>query len=212
MPDYEEYCKEIKELWDSHWLTNMGKKHKQLQAELETMLNVPHVTLYVNGHLALENVIASFNFPKGSEVITTPFTFASTTHAIVRNSLEPVFCDINPKDYTIDVTKIESLITDKTVAIVPVHVYGNMCDVEEIERIAKKYELKVIYDAAHAFGGFSIGHTFLHNPHAVQASDLIYGYKKPSQFSFNSMHFFGQMYLHAPQPVQFFSSHINFIT
>ena len=128
MPDYEEYCEEIKELWDSHWLTNMGKKHKQLQAELETMLDVPHVTLYVNGHLALENVIASFNFPKGSEVITTPFTFASTTHAIVRNGLEPVFCDINPKDYTIDVTKIESLITDKTVAIVPVHVYGNMCD------------------------------------------------------------------------------------
>ena len=113
MPDYEEYCEEIKELWDSHWLTNMGKKHKQLQAELETMLDVPHVTLYVNGHLALENVIASFNFPKGSEVITTPFTFASTTHAIVRNGLEPVFCDINPKDYTIDVTKIESLITDK---------------------------------------------------------------------------------------------------
>ena len=76
MPDYEEYCKEIKELWDSHWLTNMGKKHKQLQSELETMLNVPHVTLYVNGHLALENVIASFNFPKGSEVITTPFTLS----------------------------------------------------------------------------------------------------------------------------------------
>lgn len=152
MPDYEEYCEEIKELWDSHWLTNMGKKHKELQAKLEEMLGVPHVTLYTNGHLALENVIASFNFPKGSEVITTPFTFASTTHAIVRNGLEPVFCDINSDDYTIDVTKIEDLITDKTCAIVPVHVYGNMCDVEEIERIAKKHDLKVIYDAAHAFG------------------------------------------------------------
>lgn len=86
------------------------------------------------------------------EVITTPFTFASTTHAIVRNGCMPVFCDINPDDYTIDVSKIESLITDKTSAIVPVHVYGNICDVEEIERIANKYGLKVIYDAAHTFG------------------------------------------------------------
>ena len=152
MPDFEEYCEEIKELWDSHWLTNMGVKHKQLQAELEEMLGVPHVTLYTNGHLALENVIASMNLPNGGEVITTPFTFASTTHAIVRNGLEPVFCDINPDDYTIDVTKIESLITDKTCAIVPVHVYGNICNVDEIDRIAKKYDLKVIYDAAHAFG------------------------------------------------------------
>lgn len=152
MPDFEEYCEEIKELWDSHWLTNMGVKHKQIQAELEEMLGVPHVTLYTNGHLALENVIAAMNLPKDGEVITTSFTFASTTHAIVRNGLEPVFCDINPDDYTIDVTKIESLITDKTCAIVPVHVYGNICNVDEIERIAKKYDLKVIYDAAHAFG------------------------------------------------------------
>ena len=152
MPEYEEYCEEIKELWDSRWLTNMGVKHKQLQAELERMLGVPHVTLYTNGHLALENVIAAINLPKGGEVITTPFTFASTTHAIVRNGLEPIFCDINPDDYTIDVSKIEDLITDKTCAIIPVHVYGNICNVEEIDRIAKKYGLKVIYDAAHAFG------------------------------------------------------------
>lgn len=152
MPEFEEYIDEIRELWDTHWLTNMGKKHRQLQAELENYLNVPHVTLYANGHLALEFIISAMNFPKGAEVITTPFTFASTTHAIVRNGLVPVFCDINKNDYTIDVTKIEELITDKTVAIVPVHVYGNICDVEEIERIAKKYALKVIYDAAHAFG------------------------------------------------------------
>lgn len=152
MPEFEEYIDEIKELWDTHWLTNMGKKHRQLQAELENYLNVPHVTLYTNGHLALEFIISAMNFPKGAEVITTPFTFASTTHAIIRNGLVPVFCDINKNDYTIDVTKIEELITDKTVAIVPVHVYGNICDVEEIERIAKKYGLKVIYDAAHAFG------------------------------------------------------------
>jgi len=152
MPTFEEYCEEIKELWDSHWLTNMGVKHKQLQAELETYLKAPHVTLYTNGHLALENVIAAMNLPNGGEVITTPFTFVSTTHAIVRNGLVPVFCDVNDEDYTMDVTKIETLITDKTVAIVPVHVYGNLCNVDEIKRIADEHRLKVIYDAAHAFG------------------------------------------------------------
>ena len=152
MPTFEEYCEEIRGLWESHWLTNMGAKHQQLQAELEQRLGVPHVTLYTNGHLALENILEAMNLPKGSEVITTPFTFASTTHAIVRNGLVPVFCDVNDRDYTMDVTKIEPLITDRTVAIVPVHVYGNLCDVEAIDQIAKKYGLKVIYDAAHAFG------------------------------------------------------------
>ncbi len=152
MPDFEEYCEEIKELWESRWLTNMGVKHKKLQALLQEYLDVPFVTLFTNGHLALESAIAMMNFPAGGEVITTPFTFISTTHAITRSNLTPVFCDINEKDYTIDVTKIESLITDKTVAIIPVHVYGNVCNVEEIERIANKYSLKVIYDAAHAFG------------------------------------------------------------
>lgn len=152
MPEFAEFCEEIKDLWDSHWLTNMGAKHKQLQSELEAYLDVPHAILYTNGHLALENVIAAMDFPVGSEVITTPFTFVSTTHSIVRNGLVPVFCDINERDYTIDVEKIEALITDKTVAIVPVHVYGNLCDVDAIEAIAKKHNLKVIYDAAHAFG------------------------------------------------------------
>lgn len=151
MPSFEEYCDEIKDLWDSHWLTNMGAKHQQLQAGLEEFLECPHVILHTNGHLALENVIAAMNFPAGGEVITTPFTFASTTHAIVRNGLVPVFCDIDPDNYTVDVNKIEDLITEKTVAILPVHVYGNICDVDEIDRIAKKYGLKVIYDAAHAF-------------------------------------------------------------
>lgn len=152
MPDYEEYCEEIKDLWDSHWLTNMGIKHKQFQAELEKLLDVPHISLYTNGHLALENALAAMNLPKGGEVITSPFTFASTTHAIIRKGLNPVFCDIDPTYYTMDVTLIENLITDKTCAIVPVHVYGNICNTEEIERIARKYGLKVIYDAAHAFG------------------------------------------------------------
>lgn len=152
MPDYEEYCEEIKKLWDSHWLTNSGTEHQQLQAELESYLGCPHVVLYTNGHLALENVIAAMEFPRGAEVITTPFTFASTTHAITRNGLVPVFCDVDPELYTMDPAKIEELITAKTVAIVPVHVYGNLCDVEKISEIAKKHDLKVIYDAAHAFG------------------------------------------------------------
>lgn len=151
MPEFDEYCSEIKELWDSHWLTNMGTKHKQLQASLEAYLDCPHVTLYTNGHLALENAIAAMDLPKGGEVVTTPFTFASTTHAIVRCGLVPVFCDIDPEDFTMDVSKIEGLITEKTVAIVPVHVYGMLCDVDAIDCIAKKHSLKVIYDAAHAF-------------------------------------------------------------
>ena len=152
MPSFEEYCEEIKELWESHWLTNMGAKHKAFQAQLEQYLNTPHVSLYTNGHLALENVIAAMDLPQGSEVITTPFTFVSTTHSIVRNGLVPVFCDIDPVTYTLDVNKLEALITEKTSAIVPVHVYGNLCDVDTIAAIAKKHGLKVIYDAAHAFG------------------------------------------------------------
>ncbi len=152
MPSFEEYVEEIRELWETRWLTNMGVKHKELQQKLERYLNVPHVTLYANGHLALENAIAAFHLPEGGEVITTPFTFASTTHAIVRNNLVPIFCDVNPEDYTIDVQLLESKITDRTVAILPVHVYGSVCDVEAIQRIADRHGLKVIYDAAHSFG------------------------------------------------------------
>ena len=152
MPDYEEFCAEIRDLWDSHWLTNMGEKHNKLEEALKEYLKVPYITLFVNGHMALEDLIASFGLPEGSEVITTAFTFASTTHAIVRNGLKPVFCDIDPADCTMDGSKIEELITENTSAILPVHVYGNPCHVEEIEDIAKKHGLKVIYDAAHTFG------------------------------------------------------------
>ena len=150
MPPYEEYIEEIKDIWESRWLTNMGPKHNTLESKLKEYLSVDNISLFTNGHTALELCLQAMNL--SGEVITTPFTFASTTHAIVRNGLTPVFCDINPIDYTIDVTKIESLITDKTTAIVPVHVYGHVCDVEEIDRIANKYGLKVIYDAAHVFG------------------------------------------------------------
>ena len=150
MPSMEEYIEEIRSIWDSHWLTNMGEKHKALQAELQKYMGVPAVELLTNGHMALELSLQAMNLQ--GEVITTPFPFASTTHAIVRNGLEPVFCDIDPETYTMDVTQIERLITDRTCAILPVHVYGNVCNIEEIERIAHKYGLKVLYDAAHTFG------------------------------------------------------------
>ncbi len=150
LPEFDEYVNEIRDIWESHWLTNMGVKHQTLQNELKRYLEVDKIELFTNGHMALEMALQALNL-KG-EVITTPFTFASTTHAIVRNCLTPVFCDINPDDFTIDVNKIESLITDKTCAIMPVHVYGNVCDVEAIEQIAQKHNLKVIYDACHTFG------------------------------------------------------------
>lgn len=150
MPPFEEYVEAIRPLWDSVWLTNMGANHEELAKRLAEYLKVPLVSLFVNGHMALEMALQAMELE--GEVITTPFTFASTTHAIVRNALTPVFCDIDPDDYTIDASKIEDLITDRTCAIVPVHVYGSLCDVEKIDKIAKKHNLKVIYDAAHAFG------------------------------------------------------------
>ena len=150
MPEFEEYIEEIRDIWESRWLTNMGLKHQVFQEQLKEYLDVEDLDLLTNGHMALELSMQALNLQ--GEVITTPFTFASTTHAIVRNGLEPVFCDINPVDFTMDVSKIESLITDKTCAIAPVHVYGNVCNIDEIQRIAKKYGLKVIYDAAHTFG------------------------------------------------------------
>lgn len=152
MPPYEEYIEAIRPLWDTHWLTNMGKYHEELERKLRDYLDVSELSLMVNGHMALEMAIQTFDFAEGSEVITTPFTFVSTTHAIVRNHLKPVFCDVKLNDGTIDEKKIEDLITENTVAIVPVHVYGNVCNIEKIQEIAEKYNLKVIYDAAHAFG------------------------------------------------------------
>ena len=150
LPSMEEYIAEISPLWESHWLTNMGVKHEELRSKLKQYLDVTNIDLLTNGHMALELTLQAMNLQ--GEVITTPFTFASTTHAIVRNGMEPVFCDIKPDDFTIDPEKIENLITDRTSAIMPVDVYGNVCDVEAIDRIAQKYELKVIYDDAHAFG------------------------------------------------------------
>ncbi len=151
LPTLEEYVEEIRDIWTTGIMTHNGPKHEQLKKELEQFLGVYNITLFANGHLALELAFQGLNINEG-EVITTPFTFASTTQAILRNGLKPVFCDIRKDDYTLDADKIEPLITDKTVAIVPVHVYGNICDVDKIEAIAEKHHLKVIYDAAHAFG------------------------------------------------------------
>jgi len=150
MPELDEYINEIKEIWDTHWLTNMGPKHMQLQEALRCFMGVENVELFTNGHMAIELTLQAMKLR--GEVITTPFTFASTTHAIVRNGLEPVFCDIDPVTFTMDTGKLESLITERTCAILPVHVYGNVCNIEEIDGIARKYGLRVIYDACHTFG------------------------------------------------------------
>ena len=162
IPPIEEYMDEIKEIWNSKWLTNMGCKHEELEKKLANFLDITpeHIALITNGHLALEGIFECLGLGKEKnikgelkdEVITTPFTFSSTTHALVRKGLKPVFCDIDEESFNIDPTKIEKLITEKTCAIVPVHVYGNICDIEAIDGIAKKYGLKVIYDGAHAFG------------------------------------------------------------
>lgn len=150
LPPFEEYEALIREIWKSRWLTNMGAFHEELKEQLRSYLDVGGLELFVNGHIALEMALQAFEL-KG-EVITTPFTFASTTHAIVRNGLRPVFCDIREDDATIDASKLEALITERTTAIVPVHVYGNICDDAAIGEIAKRHGLRVIYDAAHAFG------------------------------------------------------------
>lgn len=150
LPPLEEYVEMLKPVWDSAWLTNMGAYHEEFKEQLKKYLKVPDLELFVNGHMALELAIQAMELE--GEVITTPFTFASTAHAIVRNGLTPVFCDINENDYTMDADLIEGLITERTCAIVPVHVYGNLCDVERIQEIADRHHLKVIYDAAHTFG------------------------------------------------------------
>ena len=209
MPPIEEYIDEIRDIWDSHWLTNMGEKHEELRKKLKSYLGVENIELFTNGHMSLELTLQAMNLQ--GEVITTPFTFASTTHAIVRNGLTPVFCDIDPETYTMDVDKIENLITDRTCAIMPVHVYGNICNIEEIQRVAEKYGLKVIYDAAHTFGETykgkgigSFGDASCFSFHATKVFNTIEG----GAVCFKDEHF-GQMIrdlrnfgIHGPESVQ----------
>lgn len=150
LPPLDEFVREIAPLWDSHWVTNMGAKHEQFRAELERLLGVDDCVLFANGHSALEATLAALDL--AGEVITTPYTFSSTTHAIVRAGLTPVMCDVRAEDGTMDPALIEPLVTSRTCAILPVHVYGNPCDVDAVGAIARRHGLRVVYDAAHAFG------------------------------------------------------------
>lgn len=180
LPKKEDFFELASEIFDNAWLTNMGSMHNRLEEKLKENLDTNNLSLFVNGHLALELLIQALEV-KG-EVITTPFTFASTTHALVRNGIKPVFCDIKEDDFTIDPSKIEALITDKTSAILAVHVYGNICDNEKLEEIAKKYNIKLIYDAAHAFletykdkSVANLGYASMFSFHATKVYNTIEG-------------------------------------
>ena len=150
LPSFQDYVEMIRPLWDSHILTNQGTLYFRFKDALTNYLKVPELVLCANGHLALEAVLQSLQIH--GEVITTPFTFISTTNAIIRAGLTPVFCDILSDEYTMDPASIERCITPNTCAILPVHVFGNLCDMDAIDRLAEHYHLPVIYDAAHTFG------------------------------------------------------------
>lgn len=159
LPDLEQFIPYLKEIWDSRVLTNNGKFHQLLESELASFLGVKYVSLFANGTLALVTAIQALKLT--GEVITTPYSFVATTNSILWNNLTPVFVDIDPVTCNIDAKKIEGAITNRTTAILPVHVYGNCCDVRKIKEIADLYNLKVIYDAAHAFGVNYLGQSVL---------------------------------------------------
>lgn len=150
LPDLEEFYGLLKEIWNSKYITNNGSFHKQLEKELATYLKVPYVSLFTNGTLPLITALQALRVT--GEVITTPYSFVATTHALWWNGIKPVFVDVDLKTGNLDPDKIEAAITPKTTAIMPVHVYGKPCDTKKIQEIADRYGLKVIYDAAHAFG------------------------------------------------------------
>lgn len=151
MPEKSSFMEYAQSIWDTRWLTHGGPLVSKLQEELARELKVPHVVTFANGHLALDCALKAMGLSDG-EAITTPFTYISTSHAISMNGLKPVYCDIKESDCTLDESKIEALITERTKAIVPVHVYGFPCNVDAIQEIADKHHLKVVYDTAHAFG------------------------------------------------------------
>ena len=150
LPNLDDFTDSLKEIWESKWITNNGQFHQKLEAALAEYLKVPYVSLFTNGTLPLLTALQALRIT--GEVITTPYSFVATTHALWWNGIKPVFVDINPSTGNIDPKKIEAAITPRTTAILPVHVYGKPCDTEAIQAIADKYGLKVIYDAAHAFG------------------------------------------------------------
>lgn len=159
LPNLDEFHEMLKEIWDSKWITNNGRFHKQLETELAKYLKVPYVSLFTNGTLPLLTALQALRIT--GEVITTPYSFVATTHSIWWNGCKPVFVDIDPKTGNIDPDKIEAAITPKTTAIMPVHVYGQPCNTKRIQEIADTYGLKVIYDAAHAFGVEENGESIL---------------------------------------------------
>lgn len=150
LPPLEEFLPYLEKIWDNKWLTNNGPFHQEFEKELAKYLGVEYISVFSNGTLALITALQALRIT--GEVITTPYSFVATTHSLWWNNIKPVFVDIDPETFNIDPAKIEAAITPKTTAIMPVHVYGNPCNVEAIERIADTYGLRVIYDAAHAFG------------------------------------------------------------
>ncbi len=150
LPDLDEFNALLKEIWASKWITNNGQFHKQLEKELAEYLKVPYLSLFTNGTLPLITALQALRIT--GEVITTPYSFVATTHSLWWNGIKPVFVDVDPSNCGLDPNKIEAAITPKTTAIMPVHCYGKPCDTKAIQEIADKYGLKVIYDAAHAFG------------------------------------------------------------
>lgn len=160
LPSLEELKPLLEDIWKSKWVTNLGKYHEKLEKELAEYLKVPYISLFTNGTIPLITALQALGIRQG-EVITTPFSFVATTHALWWNGLKPVFADIRESDCNLDPTRIEEAITPQTKAILPVHVYGNPCDTEAIEDIAQRHNLKVIYDAAHAFGVFKNGKSIL---------------------------------------------------
>lgn len=159
LPPLEEFIPYLQEIWDSKWITNNGSFHKRLEQALSEYLDVPYISLFTNGTLPLITALQALRIT--GEVITTPYSFVATTHAIWWNGLTPVFVDVDPQTGNIDPDKIEAAITPRTTAIMPVHVYGNPCDTARIQALADKYGLKVIYDAAHAFGVTADGKSIL---------------------------------------------------
>ena len=150
LPPLDEFMPYLQQIWQNKWLTNNGPLHQQLEKELAEYLGVKYISVFSNGTLALITALQALNIT--GEVITTPFSFVATTHSLWWNKIKPVFVDIEPEYLNLDPTKIEAAITPQTTAIMPVHVYGNPCKMNEIQRIAEKHGLRVIYDAAHAFG------------------------------------------------------------
>ena len=160
LPDLGEFTELLQDIWHRKWLTNNGHYHKQLEAALAEYLGVPYISLFTNGTLPLITALQALNLTHG-EVITTPYSFVATTHALIWNGLTPVFADVDPVWGNLDPAAVEACITERTVAIMPVHVYGNPCDTAALQRIADKHGLKIIYDAAHAFGVKQNGRSIL---------------------------------------------------